>query len=88
MTLPDRDTLLAVGVTLVMAGVFLRGWAANARRDQARRKEHRIDVRKSTVAGLNDEFDRPPGWFERNLDRIANLTLVTGIVLSALAFSR
>ena len=55
MNLPDYETLLAIGVTLVMAGVILRGFAAQTRRDIARRKEHRIDAGNSTVrpAGLS-----------------------------------
>jgi len=88
MTLPDYETLLAIGVTLVMAGVVLRGFAAQARRDLARRKEHRIDDRKSTDAILTGELARPPGWFERNLGLLANIILVAGVVITAVAFSR
>ena len=86
--LPDYETLLAIGVTLVMAGVIFRGFAASARRDLARRKEHRIDARKSTDALLTDELARPPGWFERNLGLIANLVLIAGVVITVLAFTR
>ena len=88
MSLPDHETLLALGVTLVMAGVILRGFAAQARRDLARRKEHRIDARKSADAILTEELARPPGWFERNLGLLANLTLVTGVVITAVGFAR
>ena len=88
MSLPDHETLLAIGVTLVMAGVILRGFAAQARRDLARRKEHRIDARKSTEALLTGELAKPPGWFERNLGLVANIILVTGVVITAVAFSR
>ena len=88
MTLPDHDILLATGVTLVMAGVIMRGFAANARRDLARRKEHRIDARKSGDAILSEELARPPGWFERNLGLLANLILVAGVVLTAVGFAR
>lgn len=88
MKLPDHDTLLALGVTLVMAGVILRGFAAQARRDLARRKEHRIDARKSADALLSGELARPPGWFERNLGLLANVILVAGVVITAVAFNR
>lgn len=88
MTLPDHDTLLALGVTLVMAGVILRGFAASARRDLARRKEHRIDARKSGDARLTEELARPPGWFERNLGLLANIVLVGGVIITAVAFTR
>ena len=88
MNLPDFETLLASGATLVMAGVILRGFAAQVRRDLARRKEHRIDARKSTEAYLSGELDRPPGWFERHLGLLANIILVAGVVITALAFIR
>ena len=88
MNLPDYETLLAIGVTLVMAGVILRGFAAQARRDLARRKEHRIDARKSGDARLTEELARPPGWFERNLGLLANIILVVGVVITVVAFTR
>ena len=88
MKLPDYETLLAIGVTLVMAGVILRGFASQARRDLARRKEHRIDDRKSTDARLTAELARPPGWFERHLGLIANIILVAGVVITVVAFTR
>lgn len=88
MQLPDYETLLALGVTLVMTGVILRGFAAQARRDLARRKEHRIDDRKSADARLTEELARPPGWFERHLGPIANAILVAGVVITVAAFTR
>jgi hypothetical protein len=88
MKLPDAQTLQAVGVTLVMIGVILRGFASSARRDLARRKEHRIDDRKSADARLSEELARPPGWFERNLDLLANLVLVAGVVITVVGFAR
>jgi hypothetical protein len=88
MNLPDAQTLQAVGVTLVMAGVILRGFAESARRDLARRKEHRIDERRSTDAILTGELAKPPGWFERNLGLVANVILVTGVVITVLGFAR
>ena len=88
MNLPDYETLLALGVTLVMVGVILRGFASSARRDLARRKEHRIDDRKSGDARLTEELARPPGWFERNLGVLANIILVVGVVITVVAFTR
>jgi hypothetical protein len=88
MNLPDYETLLALGVTLVMVGVILRGFASSARRDLARRKEHRIDDRKSGDARLTEELARPPGWFERNLGVLANIILVGGVVITVVAFTR
>jgi hypothetical protein len=86
--MPDHETLLAIGVTLVMAGVIFRGFAGSARRDLARRKEHRIDERRSGDAYLSGELDKPPGWFERHLGLIANLVLVAGVVITVLGFAR
>ncbi|HRG54890.1 MAG TPA: hypothetical protein PLG56_02545 [Lacunisphaera sp.] len=87
MKLPDHETLLAVGVSLVMAGVVLRGFATQARRDLARRKEHRIDERKSGDALLSDELAKPPGWLERHLGLLANAALVAGVVITVLGFA-
>jgi hypothetical protein len=84
----DSDNLLALGVTLVMAGVILRGFAASARRDLARRKQHQIDARKSTDAYMSEELAKPPGWFERNLGLIANVILVAGVVVTVLGFAK
>lgn len=85
---PDPQTLQAVGVTLVMTGVILRGFASSTRRELARRKEHRIDDRKSADARLSEELARPPGWFERNLGLLANLVLVAGVAITVASFAR
>ena len=84
----DANTLIALGVTLAMTGVFFRGFAANTRRDLARRKEHQIDERKSGDAYMSDELGKPPGWFDRNLGLIANLVLVIGLVITVVGFVR
>ncbi len=78
----DSSTLLTVGACLVMAGIFLRGFASSTRRDLARRKQHDQDTRRTHEASLSDEFERPPGWFERNLGLIANGVLVLGLLLA------
>lgn len=88
MKFPDYETLLAIGVTLVMAGVILRGFAAQSRRELARRKQHRLDERKTDDALLNEQLDRPPSWLERNFGRLANAVLLAGVVISVVAFSR
>jgi hypothetical protein len=84
----DSDPLLAIGVTLVMAGVVLRGFAASARRDLARRKQHQIDARRSTDAYMSDELAKPPGWFERNLGLVANVILVAGVVVTIIGYAK
>ncbi len=88
MKLPEAQTLKAIGVSLVMAGVILRGFAGSARTDLARRKEHRIDDRKSADAILTGELAKPPGWFERNLGLVANVILVAGVVIAVTGFAR
>ena len=85
---PDYETLLAIGVTLIMAGIVLRGLAAQTRRDLARRKQHRLDERKTADARLNDEFDQPPSWLEKNCGLFANLVLLAGVVLTIAGYWR
>lgn len=86
MMLPDYETLLAVGVTLIMAGIVLRGFAAQNRRDLARRKQHRLDARKSGEALLNEQLDRPPTWLERNFGVLANAILLAGVALTVAGY--
>lgn len=88
MTMPDASTLIAIGVSLVVAGIMFRGFASQTRRDLARRKEHQLDQRKAPGAYMVDELAKPPGWFDRNLGLIANLVLVAGVVLSVIGYIR
>ena len=82
----NYETLLAAGVTLVMAGLILRGFAAQSRRELARRKQHRLDQRRSGEALLNADLDRPATWLERNFGRVANLVLAAGAAVTLAAF--
>ncbi|MDI1334619.1 MAG: hypothetical protein PSU94_00415 [Lacunisphaera sp.] len=84
--MPDYENLLAIGVTLIMAGIIARGFAAQSRRDLARRKQHRLDARKSTEALLNEDLDQPPSWLERNFGLLANAILFAGVAITAAAF--
>ena len=84
--LPHYETLLAVGVTLIMAGIVLRGFAAQSRRDLARRKQHRLDARKSADALLNEQLERPPTWLERNFGLLANVVLLAGVALTVAGY--
>ena len=88
MNFPDYETFLAVGVTLIMAGIVLRGFAAQSRRDLARRKQHRLDDRKSGEALLNEQLDRPPTWLERNFGLLANVILLAGVALTVAGYWR
>jgi hypothetical protein len=84
----DYENLLAIGVTLVMAGVVLGGLATGIRRELARRRQHRRDVRRPGEGDPNEPLDRPPTWWERNAGAIAKTTLFAGLAITALAFLR
>ena len=86
--LTSHDSLLAIGLSLVMAGLILRGFASNTRRDAARRKQHLLDERRANGTDSVAELVRPSTWLEKNLGGLANLVLVLGVVLTALGFSR
>jgi hypothetical protein len=81
--LTRRDTLLALGVCLVIVGVVLRGIARSGRRDQARRKQQRLAPR----ADLS-EPDPVDQHLETNLPRYAAGCLIAGLVLCVAAFLR
>jgi hypothetical protein len=46
------------------------------------------DERKSHIAHLNDDLEKPPGWLERNLGLVANVILVAGVVITVAGFVR
>jgi hypothetical protein len=83
--LTSRDSLLAIGISLVVVGIFLRGFAQGSRRAIALRRQHWLHVRK---LGEADPTDRQTGWFERHLPVIANTTVAAGVVITLLAFFR
>jgi hypothetical protein len=83
--LSTSDALLGLGVCLAMVGLVLRGFARTFRRDLARRKEHLRDERKSDATSLGAQLDQPPGWLERNFGLLANLVLVTGVIVATVA---
>lgn len=78
-----RDTLLALGVCLVVIGVVLRGFARSSRRDQAYRKQHRLDNPQGDLD--QGDLDR---HLEKNLPRYAGACLLGGIALVLIAFFR
>jgi len=86
--LPNREALLGLGVCLAMVGLVLRGFARNFRRDLARRKEHRRDERKSDDAGLSAQLEQPPSWLEKNFGLLANLVLLTGVLVAIAGLAR
>lgn len=83
----DRDTLLGVGVSLVVAGVVLRGFTRSLRRSSALRREHNLHVRKLGPASSATPLGRYPAHFERHLGRYAAASLVLGLVLVIAGFT-
>lgn len=81
--LTRRDTLLALGVCLVIVGVVLRSIAKSGRRDQARRKQERLD--HPTHPPATDRLDR---HLELNLPRYAAGCLIAGLILFVVAWLR
>lgn len=87
-TFLTRDVLLAVGFTLIIAGVVLRGFARPARRSLALRRQHELHVR---------EIDSPPRaldesirttHLERNVGRYTIGCLVLGSLIAVAALFR
>ena len=78
--------LLALGMSLVMIGIIMRGFASSSRRSIALRQQHDLHHRKP------GESERPViervTWFERNLGAIANSMLVIGLIFTAVSIFR
>jgi hypothetical protein len=86
--LASSDNLLALGMTLVVAGIVLRGFARQSQRAQALRKQHelyhrRLDTPKQPVAGPTQ-----PYWFDRRLPLLASLVLGLGVLLTIASYVR
>ncbi|HVZ65706.1 MAG TPA: hypothetical protein VG936_14165 [Lacunisphaera sp.] len=84
----DRETLLAVGFCLIVAGLVLRGFASDARRRLARHRQHLLDERKSEAAGRAGEMEEAPGWVMRNAGKVANTVLAAGTLTIVVALFR
>lgn len=81
--LTRRDTLRAVGVCLVIVWAVLRSIARAGRRDQAWRKQHRLDDPADPPE--SDSVDR---HLENNLPRYAAGCLIAGLILFVISFLR
>ena len=85
--LPSRDVLVAVGVTLAMAGLVLRGvHQANRRAETTRAQMTRL----SRVAGKAEAAPAPPepSAFVRRLPLIYRSLFALGACLAIAAFWR
>ena len=83
--LTSHQTLLEIGITLVMAGLFLRGFANSTTRAAAMRKQHWLHARK---LGELDPSEKEISWFERHLPAIATTVTVAGVVSTFISFFR
>jgi len=88
MEIPDRSTLLAIGVSLCFVAVMLRGFVQSNRRALALRKQHRLDVRKPGQPTSDDAFAAPLTHAEKFLPRYAQAVLVAGLLMTVLSFFR
>jgi predicted PurR-regulated permease PerM len=82
--LTSRDTLLAVGVTLFVLGLILRGLARDHRRTLARRKQHKLDTRRAGTPLAEVSLSH----LEKHFARYANGVFVLGIIVAAIALFR
>lgn len=80
--LTSRDTLLAIGVTLFVLGLILRGLAREHQRTLAQRKLHDLDTRKA------GEATRQLSHFERHFTTYASIVAVLGAIITLLGFLR
>lgn len=82
------DALLAIGVTLCMLGIVLRGFhQSNLRAAAAQRQKARLN----RVAGLAPEPDDAPppaNWFIRHLPWCYRAAGIAGVVVMIVAFAR
>jgi len=81
-----RDILLAVGFTLLIAGIFLRGFARSTRRSLALRRQHELHVRNGNSAAA-EESPRPT-HFERHAGRYAAAVVTLGLIVIVVGFVR
>ena len=80
--LTSRDTLLAVGVTLFVLGLILRGLARDHERTLARRKQHDLDTRPPGQAAETRSH------LDRHFRHYANGVTTAGVLCAIAAFFR
>lgn len=83
-----RDTLLGVGVSLIILGVFMHGFARNIRRAHALQRQHEYHVRKLEPDATSPAPEHRPSHFERHLGRYASAALTLGLLLAVASFFR
>lgn len=83
-----REILLAAGFTLLVAGIFLRGFARSARRSLALRREHELHVRKVGAPAADQDKAIRTTHLERNVGRYAAVCVIAGAVVIVAAIFR
>jgi hypothetical protein len=79
----SRDALLAIGVTLFVLGIILRGVAREHGRTVANRKLHELDTTKAGERAAPEL-----SHFEKHLGTYASGMAVLGTILTVVAFFR
>lgn len=83
-----RDVLLAIGFTLLIAGIFLRGFARSARRSRALRQQHEWLQRGADRSSAVPEEPARVTHLERNVGRYAAAAVGLGLIVIVAAFFR
>jgi hypothetical protein len=81
----NAESLLAIGVALMMIGIILQGFVRSNRRASALRHQHWLHTRQ---LGESEPAGQTPDWLERRLPLIANLAGVAGFVITLISFFR
>ena len=82
------EMLLALGMTLCIAGVVLRGLHNTTRRAAVLRRQHAMLERQEGRPDPAAQAGQKPGHWERHLRLYARLLLGAGLLLTVLAFIR
>ncbi|MEI6105648.1 MAG: hypothetical protein WCR49_01430 [Opitutae bacterium] len=86
--LVSPDNLLSLGMTLVVVGIVLRGFARQSKRAQSLRKQHELYHRKLDAPDQSAVEVSQPDWLERHLPLLANLVLGIGVLLTLISYFR
>jgi hypothetical protein len=86
--LTSKGALLAIGISLCVVGIILRGFARDALRARAFRKQHELHERKLDEASRQAPLDAEAGWLEQSLPTIANAVALAGVAITIMSFVR
>ncbi|MEI7799478.1 MAG: hypothetical protein EBT98_03270 [Opitutaceae bacterium] len=81
----NAESLLAIGVALIMIGIILRGFVRSHRRTIALRHQHWLHTRQ---LGESEPTAPTTDGLERSLPLIANLSAIAGLVITLVSFFR